>query len=134
MPNMANIVVEDAGTDSADVTYSAVVASAGDRSEALWRATAIASTPALQPYLRVRSRYNGPKTTRIVEGDFGFYSTYTDSSTGRVQSAAKAVGTFSFTQPMDSSSDDATRGATHFGNLLASELIKSVNASGFAPT
>jgi len=132
MPNMANIVVKKAD-GSTDVTYTSVVASAGDKSEALWRNTALGASPNLQPWLRVRSQFNGPRTVRRVEGSYGYYSTYTDSN-DQEQVKASVVGSFVFQVPMVANSDDASEASAQFGNILASTLMKAVNSSGFAPT
>jgi len=133
MPNMANIVVKKAD-NTTDVTYVSMVSSAGDKSSALWRQTAVAGQANLQPYLEVRSQWNGPRTVRRVEGKFGFQNTYTDANTTQKIVKATVLGSFVMQVPSVTDEFIANEAAAQFGNLLASALMKSVNASGFAPT
>lgn len=133
MPNMANITVK-AANGSTDVIFTSLVASAGDKSEAQWRVTAAGASPSLQPYLRVRSQYNGARTVRRVEGSFGYHETITDSTTTLTSVKASALGSFSISVPMVLSTTAADEAAALFGNLLASALMKSVNSTGYAPT
>lgn len=133
MPNMANITVKKAD-GTTDVTYTALVSAAGDKAAARWQNTALGSSPNLQPYLTVVSRFNGPRTVRRVDGEFGFQSTYVDSSTSQTVIKAIPGGTFSFTRPLEADDTAAAEAAAQFANLLASTLIKSVLASGYAPT
>jgi hypothetical protein len=130
---MASITVKKAD-NSTDVTYVSMVASAGDKSEALWRQTALGGSANLQPYLRVRSQFNGTRSVRRVEGTFGYQNTYVDTNTSQTVVKATALGSFVFQVPVVTDTVAADEAAAQFGNLLASTLMKSVNSSGFAPT
>jgi hypothetical protein len=129
---MADIVVKKAD-NTTNVTYVKQVAAAGDKTDARWQQTAGGSSINLQPYLTVRSQFNGPRTVRRVEGKFGYMNTYTDSTTAQQIVKATVVGSYSFQVPVVTDTTAANEGAAQFGNLLASALMKEVNSTGYAP-
>jgi hypothetical protein len=133
MPNLANITIKKAN-GSTDVTYSGIVAAAGDNSPALLRDSANGDSPAFQPAFSVRSKWNGPRTARRVEGSFVYHHTAVSEDDGQTKLIASFPITFVATVPQNAPSAVADEAAAQFANLMASTLIKSVVSTGYAPT
>lgn len=132
MPTMANITVKKAD-GTTDIVYSAVTASAGDKSPAVWRANAIGIAPAFRPELRVLAQDNAPRTVRRSSGTYTYpQSVVAEDGTSSI--ANKAGGDFSFYIPQGMPDADIAEAAAQFCNLIYSSLIKSTLAGGYAPT
>lgn len=132
MPSMANITIKkDDG--STDVTYTAVVASGGDKSPAIWRNNSASGTPGQRPELRVSSRNNGDNTARRVEIQFTYPSVYTDTATSTTKVGARANFSGSFVMPGTMPDADAAEFGAQIGNLIAASLIEDSITVGFAP-
>jgi hypothetical protein len=130
---MANITVKKSD-GTTDVTFTAVTASGGDKSPAVWRNDAFGGTIGQRPELRVRSAPNGSLTHRKVDGSFTMPQLYTDTTTSLSKVATRANVQWTSSIPMDMSDAQLAEFAAQFGNLLASSLIKSIHASGYAAT
>lgn len=133
MPNMANITVKKAD-GTTDIVFTAANPSGGDKSPALWRSESAGTADGFMPRLSVWSRENGPGTARRVEYTFSYPQTATDSTTTVTSVINKALASGSFVVPKEMPAAQLNEFAAQFGNLMASALIKSVNATGYAPT
>lgn len=133
MPDMANITVKQSDGVT-DVTFTKVTASGGDKSPAVWRNDSFGGTQGQRPELRVKSQANGNNTVRTVEGQFTYPQLYTDVNTGLTKVATRSNARWSAGVALDMTDAELAQFAAQFGNLVASSLIKSVHASGHAPT
>lgn len=132
MAAIADIIVKknDAVTN---ITYTAVVPSAGDKSPAIWRSNSVGTAAAHRPELRVSSQSNGPKTARRVEIAFVYPTTVTGSD-GKVTVSDRSVFTGSMVLPQGMPDADINEAAAQLGNLLVSSLMQTTLKSGYAPT
>lgn len=130
MPAMANITVLDRA--GANVVYTAVSPSAGDRIHAVWRANALSPIIGLRPHFKVVTRDNGKQNGRIIQGDLVFPVTGLDGVNPIV--LAKVPLSFSGTLPTNVTATDVENAFVQFGNLIASALIRAVAAEGSSPT
>lgn len=133
MPTMANITVKKAD-GTTDVTFTAVTASGGEKSPAVWRNEAFGGTIGQRPELRVKSQANGTNTARKVEGSFTMPQLYTDTTTSLSKVATRANAQWSASVPVDMADASLQEFAAQLGNLIANALIKSVHSTGYAPT
>lgn len=131
MPNLANITVKKAD-GTTDIVYSAISASAGDKSPAMWRAN-VGSAPAFNPELRVSSEFNGPRTARRVKASYAYPYTVTGSD-GKVTVSDRMVGDFTFVIPQSVPSNITDEAAVQLANLIASTLVKEMLKTGYAAT
>jgi hypothetical protein len=132
MPSMANIVVKNA--IGADVTYSALQASGGEKSPAIWLNTARGSAPAFHPEFRMTSRSNTDRTNRVVDVAFSypFYVTSGDTGVTSVLSRMNFSGTF--VVPQSASITDVQEAVLEGARLVASDLVTASTWNGYAPT
>lgn len=134
MSSISNITVK-ATNGTTDVVYVAKTPSAGDSVPARWRADALGPSSAFKPELKMTARDNGPKTTRVVELEFTWPQTYTDSSTGLVALKNRAPGKLTFILPNEM--PDATginEAVDQFFNLINHTAIRTAFKEQFAPT
>lgn len=129
---MANIIIKK-NDGSTDVTYTAVVASGGDKSPAVWRNNAATGTPGQRPELRVSARNNGDNTARRVDGQYTYPSVYTDTTTSTTKIGSRANFQFSAVIPGDMPDADAEEFGAQIGNLIAAALIEETLTGGYAP-
>lgn len=132
MPTMANIVVKK-NDNTTDITYTGVVPSAGDKTQAIWRSQTVGSAAAHQPEIRVTSRGNGPGSARRVDVQFSYPSTAVGSD-GRVNVVERYNFQGSALVPLNMLTTDVNEAASQLANLIASALVKSCLKEGFAPT
>lgn len=132
MPNMADISVKKAD-ETTSITYSQVVASAGDRSPAVWKSLTVGTAPAHNPSLTSVSRWNEKKTARRVELTFNYPQTAVavDGSVHVINILPVECSAVIPQGMPQTAIDEAVAQAM---NLFASSLIKSVNKSGYSPT
>lgn len=130
MPTMANIVVQNAA--AANVTYTAVTPSAGDRSPARWNETAASAIIGHRPQLNVVTRDNGNGSGRHFEATYR--APITGTVDGQVVILATVPFTLSGTLPMNVDSTLVNDACVKMSNLFASTLIRSVFSEGYAPT
>jgi hypothetical protein len=131
MPTMANMTVKK-NDGTTDILYTAVVASGGDKSPAVWRSNTVGTAAGQRPELRVQSRPNGDGTARRVDGSFTYPSLVTGSD-GKINVASRFNLTFSGVVPLGMLDTDLNEASAQSMNLMAQALIKSVFQSGFAP-
>lgn len=131
MPSMANITVKDA--DNLDVTYSAAVPSAGDRSPAKWTANEGQAILGFRPSVTVQTREGGSgKPGRIMEGTFKYPVVSTVN--GVPTQLAIVPASFSITLPTNVDGTVVEDAFVQFAGLLGSSLFRDVAADGYAPT
>jgi len=132
MPAAANLTVKK-NDGTTDIVYTMVTASGGDRSPFLARSQSAIGTVGQQPTIWVQSRNNGDNTARRVEGKVTFPSVYTDTAQSLTKIRSTAILEFSAVLPLDIANADALEFSAQSTNLLASALMKSVFAVGYAP-
>lgn len=132
MPTMANITVK-AADGSSDILYTAMNPASGDGVKALWRALAVSTQPAAQPWLVLWSRNNGPGSARRVDYEYRYPQSYTTTTTGLISLANQFIWKGSIIVPQGAPTAFADENAAQCANLLASPLVKAAISSGFAP-
>lgn len=137
MPAMASITVKKAD-GTTDIVYDAISASGGDNSPAVWRQDtgAVAGLPVgLRPYLRLNSKWNGPKSARVLSHEFVYPYATQDTTTTRFGSTDRVVITSAgATFPQNIPASILNEAASQYSNLMGSALMKSSLQSGYAPT
>lgn len=132
MPQISNLTVKK-NDGTTDVTYSAVVPSAGDKTPAIWRNTTVGTAAAHHPTLIVASRNSGTSTARKVDGQYVYPSLVTGSD-GRVSIADRLHLKIDGTIPQGMATADVEEAVSQGLNLFVTSLIKEVFKSGYAPT
>jgi hypothetical protein len=130
---MANIVVKKNDTTT-DVTYTAVVPSAGDSSSARWVNNSVGSAPGQKPFATMSSRNNGPKTARRVDGHYEYPSLTTSTDTGKTTVTDKAIFDISGVIPNGMTQADIDEAASQALNVFASTLFKDGFKAGYSPS
>lgn len=133
MPNMANITVKK-NDGTTDITYTAMIPSAGDKSPAIWRSTTVGSAPSHNPEMRMTSRNNGTGTARRVEVVSQYPTLVTSPADGKVSVADKVVLDLSVVIPQGMPTTDINEAVSQFCNLIAATLVKDSFKAGFSPT
>jgi hypothetical protein len=136
MAAIANITVKKAD-GTTDIVYDAISGSGGDNSPAVWRQDtgAAAGLPVgLRSWLKMLTKWNGPKSARQVT--FEYVSPYAlqDSTTTKYSASDRVVVTGIITIPQAIPASQINEAVYQSLNLLASTLVKSSAASGYAPT
>lgn len=132
MPQIADLTVKK-NDGTTDVTYTAVVPSAGDKSPAIWRSTTVGSAAAHQPSLVLSSRNNGNGTARRLEGQ-AVYPSLVTGTDGRVSVADRCIISINGVIPQGMPADDVNEAVSQALNLFATALVKSAFKSGYAPS
>jgi hypothetical protein len=127
---MANITVKDSG--NADVVYVAATPSAGDKSPAQWRFNAASAVIGQRPVFTVSTRDNGSKNGRHLTASFRFPVVVDVAGIPTI--AATVPFTLEGVLPTNVDSTAVDDAFVQLGNLLVSDLIRSVAQEGFAPT
>jgi hypothetical protein len=137
MPAMAAIVVK-MNDGTTNITYDAVAASGGDNSPAVWRQDtgAPAGLPVgLRPYLKIGSKWNGPKTARIMNVEYVYPYATQDTTTTLYSSRDRVVvNGGNYTAPQGVPATVLNEASAQYSNLIASPLVKSILASGYSAT
>lgn len=130
MPQMANITVKKAD-GTTDVTYTANVPSAGDKSPASWTQNS-ESARSLRPTISALSQYNGPRDARRVSfvGKFPVVRQVAGVPTKVATIPVEAT----IALPLVITDNEAGEAAAQFANILRSTLMQQVFSSGYAPT
>lgn len=132
MPQMANITVKK-NDGTTDVTFTAVVPSAGDKSPAIWRNNGVGNAPAHRPEYSMASSYNGPKTARKVSIKLMYPITATGAD-GKVNVVDRAWYMGELIVPQTMSDADINELVSQSANLGASTLVKDSLKAGYSPT
>lgn len=133
MPQIANITVKK-NDGTTDITYTAVVPSAGDKSPAIWRSQTVGSAAAHQPELRMTSRDNGTKTGRRVDLHAQYPTLVTSPADGKISVSDRLVLDVSAIVPLGMATADVNEAVSQFCNAMAVTLVKDSLKTGFAPT
>jgi hypothetical protein len=131
MPSMADITVKK-NDGTTNIVYTAVVASGGDKSPAVWRSNTVGTAAAHHPELRMESRANGTGTARRVDLHFSYPSLLTGTD-GRITIGDRGVFDCSLVVPQGMVDADLNEYVSQGLNLLASTLVNSSVKAGFAP-
>lgn len=132
MPQMANITVKKYD-GTTDVTYTAVIASAGDKTSAKWENATVGGTRAARPTFQLRAESNGAGTARRVHGIFVWPITVTDSVTGQIKVTGNMNASVNCLVPQNQTEAEIKEQCAQFANVLASALIKQSMIDGYAP-
>lgn len=135
MPAMADITVKKYD-GTTDIVYNSVTGSGGDGMPAVWRQDtgANAALPiGLRSVMKLWTVNNGPRTAR--QAKFNFVSPYAlqDSTTTKFSASDRVVIEGIMTIPQAIPSTNINEAIYQACNLLASSLIKSSAAAGYAP-
>lgn len=132
MPQIADLVVKkDDGVTN--VTFAAVVPSAGDKTPALWRNTSVGTAAAHQPVLVLQSRNNGTGTARRLEGSLTYPALVTGTD-GKTTITDKAIITIAGVIPQGMATADVKEAVSQAMNLFSTTLVKDSFKSGYAPS
>jgi hypothetical protein len=132
VPQIANLTVKK-NDGVTDITYTAVVPSAGDKSPAIWRSQSVGSAAAHQPEIRMTSRSNGASTARRVEV-VASYPTLVTGSDGKITVSDRVVVQISGVIPLGMPTTDVNEAVSQLLNAAAAVLVKDSFKTGFAPT
>jgi hypothetical protein len=132
MAAMANITVKKAD-ETTDIVYTAKVASAGDRTPAVWKSTTVGTAPAHNPSLTLTSRPNGDGKVRRVDYAYAYPQTAT-ASDGSISIVNLYQQSGSAAVPQGMPQLDINEAVAQCNNLLAAALVKQAMKDGYAPT
>lgn len=132
MPAIANYTVKK-NDGTTDIVYTAVQASGGDKSPAVWRSNTVGTAAAHRPEFRSVSRSNGDATGRRVEFAFSYPSTVTGSD-GKISVAQRLVANVSVLVPLGMPDTDTNEACSQLSNLLGATHTKDQLKAGFAST
>jgi hypothetical protein len=135
MPSMASITVKKAD-GTTDIVYDSITASGGESSPAVWRQDtgAAAGLPVgLRSFFKLSSKWNGPKTARVMSFELVQPYAVQDSTTTLYSAKDRVVMTATLTLPQGVPSS-ALNEVNQLLNLVGSTLVKSCAQAGYAPT
>ncbi len=133
MPSMANVTVK-ANDGTTDVTYTAIVAAAGDKTPAVWRNNGVGDAAGKRPELRLSSQNSGQSSTaRRLNLVGSFPSLVTSTDTGVTSVAARLNLSMSVIVPQDMTQTAVDEAVSQFCNFIASTLVKDSAKAGYAP-
>jgi len=131
MPQMADIVVKK-HDNTTDVTFLGLVSAAGDKIPAVWRQGG-SDTPSANPTLSITTKSSVNKKVRIITGELVFPIFNSNPGTGEVKIVDRDVWTFTGQLKQDYPQSWHNESSAQFANVLASEIVRQVMASGYAP-
>lgn len=132
MPQAGNITVKK-NDGTTDIVYTSVVASAGDKTPAIFRSNTVGTAVAQRPELKVMSRDNGPLTARRVESAY-VYPVLATGTDGKVNVVDKIILNVTGVVPKTALDTDVNEAVSQCFNLHAAVLLKDTFKSGYAPT
>jgi len=136
MPTMASITVKKFD-GTTDIVYDALSASGGESSPAVWRqdtGAPIGLPVGLRPTLKMTSKWNGPKTARIATFEYVYPYAVQDTTTTLYSARDRVVvNNGAVTCPQGIPANILNEATYQYANLMASTLIKSSMAAGYAP-
>lgn len=133
MPQIADITVKKAD-ETTNITYTAYLASAGDKAPAIWRSATVGGAQSHHPELRIVCRDNGSKTARRVDMSFSYKQLATDSTTGLVSVINTVPFQCTAAIPGGMPQADIDEAVAQFFNLGASTLVKQCFKVAFSAT
>lgn len=130
MALMADVTVKK-NDGTTDVVYTAIVASAGDSSEARWSSNTSSTIRANRDVIAMSSTFNGPRTARrvTVKGSYPIRVTVNGAETVE----HNVPMNFTVTLPVALTDAQAAEAVSQFINFLDAPLISGSIASGYAP-
>lgn len=131
MPQIADITAKNAA--AANVVFKALVPASGE-TPALWRAQAIAPTPAAQPFMTALSRRNAAKDAMKLTGVISVPYYVTDINTGQNRVISNLPFNFSVTRPDNVSDSFAADFAAYVQAIVASPLFGSMLRDAISAT
>lgn len=130
---MADLTTVKKADEITNIVYTAKVASAGDRTPAIWKSTTVGTAPAHNPTLSLTSRSNADGKVRRVEVAFTYPQTAVASD-----GSVTVVNLFQFSGsaavPQGMPQVDINEAVAQCFNALSQTLIKSSIKDGYAPT
>ncbi len=136
MPSMASITVKKADTTT-DIVYDAVSAASGSE-PAVWRqdTNAPAGLPVgLRPTFEMSSKWNGPKTARVMNIKFIYpYAIQSTDTTAYTSKDRVVINGGNITAPQGIPSSVLDEAMAQYTNLVDSALVLSALKAGYAPT
>lgn len=131
MPTMASITVKknDGATDQ---VWTAVQASGGDKSPAIWRNQSVGVAPSFQPEMQLTSQPNQDGTVRRIKGHIDWKQSALGSD-GVYRKVNVGTLDFNVVCPQGMITADLNEFASQSTNLIASALMKQSIKDGFAP-
>lgn len=133
MPTMANVTVK-AADGTTDVTYTAIVAAAGDKTPAVWRNNAVGDAAGKRPEVRLSSQNSGQgSTARRLNLSGSYPSLVTSTDTGVTSVSDRLNLTLSVIVPLGMPQSAVDEGVSQFFNFIASTLVKDSGKAGYAP-
>lgn len=130
MPNMANITVKKADGVT-DVTYTALMPSAGDKTPARWANVAANAVALFRPTYNAFSRSNGSRDARVVETTLKFPDVRTVESIDTV--VGNVIVNISATVPLQVTDTVISEAVAQAANLFKATLIQDSFKSGYTP-
>lgn len=127
-----DIEIKGPNSAEASVTYTMLVASAGDKSPALFRDTASATQPVFQNMSSVSASQNGSGSVRRVTTRYVYPITEVDEA-GNARQTGQIVANVTFSLPLLAKAADAEKAAAYFGNLMASAAFRQIHQTGYVP-
>lgn len=131
MPQIADITAKNAA--AANVVFKALIPASGE-TPALWRAQAVAPTPAAQPFMTVLSRRNAAKDSMKLTGLISVPYYVTDVSTGQNRVIANIPFNFSVTRPDNVSDMFAADYAAYVQSIVGSALFGDMLRNAISAT
>lgn len=131
MTQAADITVKKAD-GTTDIVWTLMQPASGDGSSAVWRSNTVGTSPAVRPQMSVSSK-TAATGVRHVNGTIS-YPSYVVDANGVPQIQGVNYFNFHASVAPGTLDSDSSQCAAQAANLLASTLMKTVNASGFAPT
>jgi hypothetical protein len=135
MPTMASITVKKAD-GTTDIVFDSISAAGGDGSPAVWRqdtGNTAALPVGLRASVKLTSKWNGSKSARQIAYEAVFPYAVLSNDTGLYSARDRVVATGIVTMPQGIPSTALSEAAAQIPNLIASTLVKSAFAAGYAP-
>jgi hypothetical protein len=131
MTQAANITIKKSD-GSTDIVWTLKQPASGDGSKAVWRSDTVGDSPAVRPEFSVISKA-ASSGVRHVNGTIS-YPSFSEDADGIQQ--VRGVNYFNFHASISPNAldSDSLEMSAQAASLLASTIMKAVNASGFAPT
>jgi hypothetical protein len=133
MSAIADITVKK-NDGTTDITFTAIVPSAGDKTPAVWRSNTVGGSIGQRPELRMQTQNSGDNSSRQFKISFTYPSLFTDTNTSRVSIDKRLNFQISGAVPVEMTDADVAEAVSQGFNLVASTLIKTSVKSGYSPT
>lgn len=127
---MADIIVKK-NDGTTDITFSALMPSAGDKTPARWSSLTPSTKSSLRPTFQMSSRYNAGATARHVTSVGKYPSFVTVSSVDTL--LGNCIFTVDAVVPAQIPDSDINEAIAQFTNMVKSTLLQSCLKQGYAP-